>query len=109
MERLDRLETQKRFVRRTLHSVPFFAKAVFRRVETYTDLRRAPPRDTAAMAQRPVILTGFHFTKTTLAALSERYEIAGHMDRPDPAHIPPGAADTCRRWSRPAASARPMR
>ena len=44
------------------------------------------------MAQRPVILTGFHFTKTTLATLSERYEIAGHMDKPDPALVPPAAA-----------------
>ena len=40
------------------------------------------------MVQRPVILTGFHFTKTTLAVLSEKYEIAGHMDRPDPALVP---------------------
>jgi lactate dehydrogenase-like 2-hydroxyacid dehydrogenase len=45
------------------------------------------------MSNRPVILTGFHFTKTTLATLSERYEIAGHMDKPTPAHIPAGAAD----------------
>ena len=40
------------------------------------------------MVQRPVILTGFHFTKTTLAVLSEKYEIAGHMDKPDPALVP---------------------
>ncbi len=45
------------------------------------------------MADRPVILTGFHFTKTTLALLSERYEIAGQMEKPTPAHIPAGAAD----------------
>src|SRR4051812_17892378 len=44
------------------------------------------------MPDRPVILTGFHFTKTTLATLAERYEIAGHMDKPTPAHIPPGSA-----------------
>ena len=44
------------------------------------------------MAQRPVILTGFHFTKTTLAAFAERCEIAGHMDRPDPALVPREAA-----------------
>ena len=43
------------------------------------------------MAQRPVILTGFHFTKTTLAVLSESYEIAGHMDKPDPALVPAAA------------------
>ena len=43
------------------------------------------------MAQRPVILTGFHFTKTTLATLSESYEIAGHMDKPDPALVPAAA------------------
>jgi len=43
------------------------------------------------MAQRPVILTGFHFSKIALAALSENYEIAGHMDRPDPALVPPAA------------------
>lgn len=44
------------------------------------------------MAERPVILTGFTFTKTTLAAFSERYEIAGHMDKPDPALVPAAAA-----------------
>jgi lactate dehydrogenase-like 2-hydroxyacid dehydrogenase len=44
------------------------------------------------MAQRPVILTGFHFTKTTLAAFSENYEIAGHMDKPDPALVPRAVA-----------------
>ena len=43
------------------------------------------------MAQRPVILTGFHFTKTALATLSEGYEIAGHMDGPDPALVPVAA------------------
>ena len=46
-----------------------------------------------ASADRPVILTGFNFTKTMLAALAERYEIAGHMDKPTPAHIPHGTAD----------------
>src|SRR3981081_3977918 len=40
------------------------------------------------MVQRPGILPGFHFTKTTLAVLSEKYEIAGHMDKPDPALVP---------------------
>jgi lactate dehydrogenase-like 2-hydroxyacid dehydrogenase len=45
------------------------------------------------MSDRPVILIGFHFTKTTLAMLAERYEIAGQMDKPTPAHIPPGVAD----------------
>ena len=45
------------------------------------------------MADRPLILIGFHFTKTTLATLSERYEIAGQMDKPTPAHIPAGVAD----------------
>jgi len=44
------------------------------------------------MAQRPVILTGFHFTKATLAAFSERCEIAGHMDKPVPELVPPEAA-----------------
>jgi lactate dehydrogenase-like 2-hydroxyacid dehydrogenase len=44
------------------------------------------------MANRPVILTGFTFTKTTLAVFSERYEIAGHMDKPDPAFVPTEAA-----------------
>jgi lactate dehydrogenase-like 2-hydroxyacid dehydrogenase len=44
------------------------------------------------MSNRPVILIGFHFTKTTLATLAERYEIAGHMDKPTPAHIPAGVA-----------------
>ena len=45
------------------------------------------------MAERPVILTGFHFTKTTLATLSERYEIAGQLEKPTPQYIPPGVAD----------------
>jgi len=45
------------------------------------------------MSDLPLILTGFHFTKTTLATLSERYEIAGQMEKPTPAHIPAGAAD----------------
>ena len=41
---------------------------------------------------KPVILTGFHFTKMTLDLLAERYDIAGHMDKPTPAHIPSGVA-----------------
>ena len=40
------------------------------------------------MHQRPAILTGFHFTRLALATFSERYDIAGHMDRPDPALVP---------------------
>jgi lactate dehydrogenase-like 2-hydroxyacid dehydrogenase len=44
------------------------------------------------MADRPVILTGFNFTKTMLATIGERYEIAGHMEKPTPAHIPAGVA-----------------
>jgi lactate dehydrogenase-like 2-hydroxyacid dehydrogenase len=44
------------------------------------------------MADRPVILTGFNFTKTMLATIGEPYEIAGHMEKPTPAHIPPGVA-----------------
>ena len=48
------------------------------------DLRDARPRDTARpWLQRPAILTGFHFTKTTLAAFAEHCEIVGHMDKPD--------------------------
>jgi lactate dehydrogenase-like 2-hydroxyacid dehydrogenase len=47
----------------------------------------------ATSADRPVILTGFNFTRTTLATLSERYEIAGHMDKPTPVHIPHGTAE----------------
>lgn len=46
----------------------------------------------AVMADRPTLLTGFTFTKPTLAAFGERYAIAGHMERPDSASIPPGAA-----------------
>ena len=62
------------------------------------------------MAQRPVILTGFHFTKTTLAAFSENYEIAGHMDKPDPALVPPAVAGRrAGASSAPAASALPTR
>src|SRR6185436_3591357 len=45
------------------------------------------------MSERPLILTGFHFTRTTLATIAERCEIAGQMDKPTPAHIPPGVAD----------------
>ncbi len=45
------------------------------------------------MTERPVVLAGFHFTKAALAAISERYEIAGQMEKPTPAHIPPGAAE----------------
>jgi lactate dehydrogenase-like 2-hydroxyacid dehydrogenase len=45
------------------------------------------------MADRPAILTGFHFTKVALATLSERYDILGHMDKPEPAFIPAGTAD----------------
>jgi lactate dehydrogenase-like 2-hydroxyacid dehydrogenase len=47
------------------------------------------------MTDRPAILTGFHFTKTTLAAFEERYEIVGRMENPQPtpADIPPGVAD----------------
>lgn len=37
---------------------------------------------------RPALLTGFHFTKKTLAAFSEHYDIVGHMDRPDLALVP---------------------
>jgi lactate dehydrogenase-like 2-hydroxyacid dehydrogenase len=44
------------------------------------------------MPDHPALLTGFTFTKTTLAAFGERYEIAGHMDKPDPAQIPAGTA-----------------
>ena len=43
------------------------------------------------MTQRPVILTGFNFSKIALTALSEQYEIAGHMDKPDPALVPAAA------------------
>lgn len=43
---------------------------------------------------RPALLTGFHFTKATLAAFSERGDIVGHMDSPTPtvADLPPGIA-----------------
>src|SRR5262245_4766655 len=43
------------------------------------------------MSERPVILTGFNFTKIALAAFAERYDIAGHMERPDPALVPAAA------------------
>ena len=44
------------------------------------------------MADRPHILTGFHFTRATLAAFEERVEIVGRMEnpKPTPADIPPG-------------------
>lgn len=44
------------------------------------------------MLDRPALLTGFTFTKQTLAALAERYDVAGHMDRPEPASIPRDAS-----------------
>ena len=40
------------------------------------------------MASLPAALTGFHFTKTALAAFGERCSIAGHMDKPLPALVP---------------------
>ena len=48
------------------------------------------------MADRPHILTGFHFTRATLAALEERVQIVGRMENPQPtpADIPPGTAAT---------------
>jgi lactate dehydrogenase-like 2-hydroxyacid dehydrogenase len=47
------------------------------------------------MPDRPVILTGFHFTRATLAAIEERCEIAGRMENPQPTptDIPSGVAD----------------
>ena len=44
------------------------------------------------MLDRPALLTGFTFTNQTLAALAERYDIVGHMDRPEPSSIPGDAA-----------------
>src|SRR3954454_22506092 len=58
----------------TLHSAAFFAKADFRRVQQ-ANLPTRQARHTAAMSERPVIITGFHFTKSTLATLAERYAI----------------------------------
>lgn len=48
------------------------------------------------MPDQPHILTGFHFTKATLASFGERCRIVGHMDSPTPtvADIPPGTAAT---------------
>ncbi len=48
------------------------------------------------MSDRPDILTGFHFTKATLASFEERCRIVGHMDNPTPtvADIPAGTAAT---------------
>ena len=79
---------------RNMHSDQFFAKPVFRRAVGRSSRVYAAPRHMLlqSMSERPVILTGFTFTKSTLAAFSERYEIAGHMDKPDPALIPPEAA-----------------
>lgn len=81
-----------------MHSVPIFAKPVFRRAisdgltamngTSYSSMTPTPPTST-----RPAILTGFHFTKTTLGAFSEGYDIVGHMDKPELALIPPGVAD----------------
>src|SRR5262245_55665535 len=55
----------------TLHSDAFFAKADFRRVQQ-VDLPSRPDGHTTGMSERPIILTGFHFTKIMLAALAER-------------------------------------
>ncbi len=44
------------------------------------------------MVDRPAILTGFHFTRTTLAAFSEHYDIVGHMEKPDPGLVPADVA-----------------
>ena len=78
---------------RNMHSDQFFAKPVFRRAVPVSSCVYAPPRRVLLqdMSERPVILTGFTFTKSTLATFSERYEIAGHMDKPDPASIPTGS------------------
>ena len=48
------------------------------------------------MPDQPHILTGFHFTKSTLAAFGERCRIVGQMANPTPtvADIPPGTAAT---------------
>jgi lactate dehydrogenase-like 2-hydroxyacid dehydrogenase len=48
------------------------------------------------MSDHPHILTGFHFTKSTLAAFEERCKIVGHMTSPTPtaADIPAGTAAT---------------
>src|ERR1700760_4603538 len=48
------------------------------------------------MTERPHILTGFHFTKITLAAFEERCQIIGRMENPTPTpkDIPPGTAAT---------------
>ena len=40
------------------------------------------------MTSLPAALTGFHFTKTTLAAFGERCRLVGHMDKPDLALVP---------------------
>ncbi len=40
------------------------------------------------MTSLPAALTGFHFTKTTLAAFGERCRVVGHMDKPDLALVP---------------------
>ena len=48
------------------------------------------------MPHRPHILTGFHFTKATLATIEERCEIVGRMENPTPTpkDIPAGTAAT---------------
>jgi lactate dehydrogenase-like 2-hydroxyacid dehydrogenase len=48
------------------------------------------------MADRPHILTGFHFTKTAQAAFEEHAQIVGRMEnpKPTPQDIPPGTAAT---------------
>ena len=44
------------------------------------------------MTSLPTALTGFHFTRITLAAFGERCRVAGHMDKPDPALVPGAVA-----------------
>ena len=74
-----------------MHMGLFFAKPDFSRVPSRV-YGHGPCVLVGAMASRPAALTGFNFTKAALAQIGERVEIKGHMDKPTPAHIPPGTA-----------------
>jgi hypothetical protein len=87
----DRLETQKADFAGHLAQRPLACQGAFSPRGRRAFTGGGPRVILKNMAQRPVILTGFHFTKTTLATLSESYEIAGHMDKPDPALVPAAA------------------
>ena len=89
---LDRLETQKAAVRRTLHSVPLLCQGAFSPRGRGTIYGQRPARDTdqtwpSVPSSSPASIS----PRRRSPRFSESYEIAGHMDKPDPALVPPAA------------------